>query len=372
MARSTSGSGNCFNANFITNVALLSFILLFIYVRKDIEYLLEDLSQAHDAFPTFLPDGGADKNQPLVWITTNEGLISRYFQLERIYDAVSQTDRELHVVDTTSGHYVDLDHPIGEHSICEVFALPAAVKCIQVHPNSVVLTKSCLFPKSALYQESGVKEWTDGVTAYGIRRQYDRLVDRRSSFNVNKTQCLIDWGFYWPQVESPTDIKFSRRFLPLLDHARSSLCQMHGSGTGSHCNFAAVHFRRGDQLQYRCGISDASVNCAQTSDELVQIVNKGVDEWQRSLGAVSSPPKPKRTRPPIVYVATNEKDPIMLANITAAGYKLFSDLDLHSMSALDAFVIELLLLIEADHFMGWGDTNIGTFVRRVRTQVSAF
>jgi hypothetical protein len=78
----------------------------------------------------------------------------------------------------------------------------------------------------------------------------------------------------------------------------------------------------------------------------------------------------------VVYIATNEKDESILNELRKNGYVLFEDLGMQSrnkynfntLSQLDIFLIELQLLINADHFFGWGVTEVNKFVNRARAE----
>lgn len=72
----------------------------------------------------------------------------------------------------------------------------------------------------------------------------------------------------------------------------------------------------------------------------------------------------------LLDIATNEKDPEMLKYLKSKNYRLFQDfqseLEKLQLTSLDTFVVELLLMCDADIFFSWGFSNIHYFLYKCR------
>lgn len=312
------------------------------------------------------------ESNPLLWIGTTEGLISRFAQLEKIHSLAKKANRTLQVVASASGHFQEPQNPTGSYSICEIFDFPDSLECIQIPPNSAVLTHHCVFPYSSAYKKDAQLIWTDAVRTFGLRRHYDIFLDRRKDFDINSSECLVAYCMDYPLLEQ-LPIKFSKKYMHLLAHAKKALhadCHKNkdeeenkNEGKDDHdCikKFVSVHWRRGDQLNLRCHKTDHSVNCASKSSELVEKVENEINKVY-----------PGEFNSTLVFVATNEQDSAMLHNISLAGFKILKDLDLKkfgNISKVDAFIVEILLMIEADAFFAWGDSGVSSFIQRGRME----
>ena len=122
--------------------------------------------------------------------------------------------------------------------------------------------------------------------------------------------------------------------------------------------YLAVHWRRGDQLKFRCGKLDKSVNCGH------------VDEFLTSLKSTREKFIPNDKMPITTYVATNEIQTENINKIEKENMLLFShirpELEKLQLTTLDIFVVELMIMCYADYFMSWGVSSVSTFICKCR------
>jgi hypothetical protein len=118
-----------------------------------------------------------------------------------------------------------------------------------------------------------------------------------------------------------------------------------------------MHWRRGREMQVRCtGLAgeeerDTSINCARNVSDFIALVYH--------LTGTSQSTAINQTKS-FIYIATDEESQENLFALANAGFRTFTDvlraLELPSMSSLDKFVLELMLMCYSDWFFGWGKT----------------
>ena len=309
------------------------------------------------------------------WISTREGLTSRFNQLELLFAQLSARNRTLVVVDNPSVHYKDL----ATIRLCDIFLLPTAIACSSISPNVVVRRAQCLMQNKT--------EQNHLVQGFAVRKGYAGRVARVAeiSWDSPRTTCGLLYGYNFPPqhaaATSATALRISLapRYWSLLYTMLDHL----GVGFQSR-EYVAVHWRRGDQRQ-RCAVGsllerDETVNCGSAAD-LVATVERILDDLQRrdAVKATLTLPPPRRRK---VYIATNENDPETLAALSHRGYKLFADAfnpgdgkyprrtrwRPAGLSSLDVFALELLVMAESSEFCGWGPTGVRGFVERMRRE----
>lgn len=69
----------------------------------------------------------------------------------------------------------------------------------------------------------------------------------------------------------------------------------------------------------------------------------------------------------VIYVATNENNTESLNLLRNAGFKTFIDLFMTKLNVLDRFVVELLLVCNANHFIHFGYSEMAGFSKQCRT-----
>ena len=127
-------------------------------------------------------------------------------------------------------------------------------------------------------------------------------------------------------------------------------------GIHSQEDYVIAHWRRGDQVTYRCGRSDNSTNCDPV-EAFVTHVNKEIHQL-----VVKNNIKNRLK----IYIATNEWNATNLQFLRRAGYILSSDIKLH-LNALEIFVVELQLMIFSKYLLQWGVSSIHDFVKFAKT-----
>lgn len=318
---------------------------------------------------------GADASAPIglfYWISTREGLTSRFNQLELLYSQLSARNRTLVVVDNPSVHYKDLP----TIRLCDIFVLPSpGISCTSISANVIVRRAQCLMQNRT--------EQNHLVQGFAVRRGYAGRVARVSdiSWDSPRTTCGLLYGYNFPlhvAAAKPLRVTLVPRYWALLQTMLDHL----GAGFQSH-EYVAVHWRRGDQRQ-RCAVKsilerDETVNCGSAAD-LVATVEGILTDLERRDAANATTALPPRRRK--VYIATNENDPETLAALSHRGYKLFRDAFVPGdaafprrtawrpggLSSLDVFVLELLVMAESGFFFGWGPTGVRGFVERIRRE----
>jgi len=118
--------------------------------------------------------------------------------------------------------------------------------------------------------------------------------------------------------------------------------------TTTTSSFTVVHWRRGDQLTTRCkGQKDRSVNCAD-SLALIDLVRQNSNDS-------------------LIYIATNEKNSAEIENLRNASFVVFQDTGLvNKVTPMEAFILEVTLMIEASTFLGWGISEVNDVVEYER------
>lgn len=297
-------------------------------------------------------------SNPLIYVTTREGLSSRFGQIERIHSNALLHNRTLTVVDNACVHYKDLTKPI---SLCEVFVFPTTINCIADSVESVVSNQKCTMP----YLNSNNSEdhkWLLKPSNFGLDTFQN--MDKKHPFQWNSTKCSLLYGYYFPLVRPEVNtlkVVFQQRYVNLFQSAWRNL-QTHNRSSNVNAtlsNLVVFHWRRGDQAD-RCNRhQDTSVNCETVDKFLIQ-----VNESCSSIGGCASK---------LVYISTNENNPSNIRALRKRGFKTSQDIKkgkLMNVNSLELFTVELQLMIAAQHFFSWGTTGVRFFVSTARLQRS--
>ena len=396
---------------------------------KSISILLDDADYSTTT-STFLSVNRSHYNPPLVYISTREGLTSRFRQLEIIYSNAQLFKRNITLINMPSVHYKQL----GPINLCKLFVLPPSIKCLSISPEQLTHSLNCSQPCSP---DNVDARWLYKPHNFGIR-SFDHLLPS-STFSWNTTSCALLWGFYFELQSSYsfTSIRFQNKYIRLflsglrqLRLSDSIAVKSSGSDSGSgkirDLSLESVsrnstssvpattastvvvgnrplwvfHWRRGDQADRCRRNEDTSVNCLQASALVDLIVATIANYTTESLthhnhtiitttttsnnsNRISVPSKSitstafdtqepvVRSLPVLVYIATNEVDPISLRTLRAAGFKIFDDLGLkkhNQLNALERFCVEVQMMAHADRFFGFGSSGVQTFVHRMRNE----
>lgn len=265
----------------------------------------------------------------LLWYGDKDGLMSHFLQL-KIYSYLSKTyGRTLYVSPIFSAHYGN--KPV---QICDVFDVQesldsrlGSVKC----SKSITAKSGCLEKLTPALLSSPVLQ----ICYKGPLPNIFGAANRKESVlrAMNLTQVPL---------------RVNQKYTPLIGAIKAAI--------GATKKYTVVHWRRGDQLQTRCNRNrDMSVNCG-TAASLVAAIGK-------------------LTTDAVIYVATNEPASSEEYKVLQdAGYKLFTAVkdavvklnNNQEPSALDTFVLELSLMIDASTFLGFGLTEIKDVVEHER------
>jgi hypothetical protein len=296
------------------------------------------------------------QDQHLFHLSTNEGLASHFDQLEKLWMVVKSIPINRTIIETSfhSEHY---QHNLV--SMCDIFVLPREIECScasvqQVGHREAYCT--ILMPRKGKRefhaQEFGLNESTSTVTSdidlknisciagsmYGmVRTKYAQIINR----NPRKLSMPV---------------VFQQNYVRLADSIMRHLQMQKGV-------YTAAHWRRGDQLTTRCiehsRQHDGSVNCDSVQEFIATVQERKAERKKRVK---------RKFR---VYVATNEQDPQVLHELHSAGFltatNITTALQPHlQLSELELFVVELLILCEAEKFWYWGLSTVHDLVLRCR------
>jgi hypothetical protein len=264
----------------------------------------------------------------LFWVPNNAGLFSHFLQLKIVHKLASELERTLVVAPTQSPHYGNLTI-----DMCAIFDFPRSVSCAAI-PEEVPCSKNA---KDLTKKKGKPDVCYSGTISFGAQVRGRHFIIRA--------------------VDLPVRLQFSPAHRALADRFFNALVQ-HVGQRNEPFALTVVHWRRGDQLQGRCGNKiDASVNCADGA-ALVQKVQarSQADE--------------------VVYIATNEpQDSAEMVYLRSKGFVTLSDVVASggdaSLSRMDAFQVlaaEVSLMLRADTFLGWGISEINDVVEFERRQ----
>lgn len=322
-------------------------------------------------------DGKSIKTPPLIYIPTREGLASRFGQLEVMHSNALSVKRNLIVLDNYSVHYKDL----GKISLCDIILLPSTIKCSSASIEKVIQSFHCTMPPVPLEKHKQDLKWLFKPSNFGLKTLKD--VNKLETFTWNKTLCTLAFGYFFSVRDSShrIPIQFTPRYVNLFRTAFDNL-QRSSNSPLSNMHPAlqrpiviAVHWRRGDQNDRCQRGEDTSVNCRPVEAFINQVRTQAslYLSSPQYLSLASSQSRPLLTSSPLIYVATNERDAAVLRNLEAAGFKLLKHTRSRDevggrMDSLSSFVVELQIMIEADHFIRWGVSGVGDFVERARKE----
>lgn len=228
-------------------------------------------------------------SRPIVFIMTHEGLSSHVHQVQRLWGKAQTVNRGVELVNFNSYHYDDA----GPICLCDIFIFPISVHCTRVQLATVHKNHKCI-----LIQEH--ETWSSHPSHYLLPQN----VKRDSKFSFKDVDCVA--GFYGSEGLLPTTV--NKTSFPTFDnlavslHYKSMLPALLKDLGLSGQSFVVMHWRRGDQLQYRCPelsthtiAKDLSVNCHSVYDFIK--VTKSLLKRENITARV--------------FVATNEQSPLV-------------------------------------------------------------
>ena len=180
----------------------------------------------------------------------------------------------------------------------------------------------------------------------------------------NNSECVIGTGrskFFMglPGAKTHLKIQFSEK--SVTNYEKSFDMLFAPGPTGGRNDYTVAHWRRSFMNQH------TNAPCRHNSKD-DEIINCGNPE-----NLVSAIKNVNFTKIGRVYVSTNERRPIMLETLRKAGLKLLADtrnrvVGGQKLSSLDAFIVDVQMMIQADHYMSWGKSAVRSFVERARIQ----
>lgn len=318
-------------------------------------------SQANSIFMSLYPSTSVKlMRNPVYYLSTDEGLLSHFRQLDILWNAVRPFNRTIIAMAfNSSQHYPD----VSQVSLCDIFRLPNEIVCSKLSPDYVFNTRKCVF--TGLFHNSV--------------RYFRRKMVPMKNFSYETSECIAggintDVGF--PLISQRKSMMkypiFSSKYQTWLPLVYKAL------GMSDQSIYVVAHWRRGDQISIRClnvtkssssnmtlGIErrDTSVNC-ETPEELVNQLNQ---DMKNHIYA-----NQKASIPTLTYIATNEKDAKMLSYLKMKGMKTFDDVRRGlrrvglQLSPLDEFVVELMLMCDATYLFAWGESTAHNFLYHCR------
>jgi len=270
------------------------------------------------------------------------------YRLEIILNVARSVHRGVVAVPFLSNHYPHLDRI----SLCDVYELPTDISCQPTNITSWVKSNKC---------EVFGDDW---------RRpeEFNRSKSTSGNFDWTSTLCVAGApvppfpGRYprithWQRLVVP-DQQLRPHFHGLFRLVDAGLPRERNT-----TNLVMVHWRRYDQ-HYRCqglveAVPDRSVNC-QGPHEL--------DAAVLSDARAQLPPPLHPHKATIFYVATNERNATILAQLRTLGYLTFRNTPLHATAnALEQFIVEYLMFCHADAVLMYGPSGVHKAVRDCRT-----
>jgi hypothetical protein len=293
---------------------------------------------------------------PIYYLSTNEGLISHFRQLEILWNFAESVNRSIVAVKFYSHHYRHV--PV---SICDIFVLPSSISCSMADNRTIIEEKQCVF--------TGIL--STSMRYYGVSLAID------SNISMAKQECIagfisqaIGYPVYQQRMKLLNYPFFTdkyRRFLPIIYKTLGL--------TGSS-EYAVAHWRRGDQVT-KCTDNlgadgkplrvkrvrrriDNSVNCGNAS-EFLQRFYGDIDTY------VATPPEEL-----LLVVCTNERNDTHLEYLRSHGVVLFDVIHDglaalgYELNDLDQFVVELMVMCDATYLFAWGDSSSHNFFHYCR------
>lgn len=301
------------------------------------------------------------KNEPLHYLSTSDGVVSHFFQLQHLWHLTHTLGRSLTPVPFHSENH----HPDVEWiNLCDIFILPPDINCFNesiVGNHSDHNKELSTFPTPPLVAQShkcvilGIYPWALDPKVYSLPhpqtfvQEFDFLndncvagyVDEKSGFTLRNTPSTLKNMPFTSLVTNKLRfpiIKFTDKYMDILKIAKNSL------GLNVKDGLTVAHWS-GIYEPKKC--KEHESGCLSSSD-FIQQVNISL----------------KKVKDKLVYVATDENNKTVLNDLSNAGFRLFSDLKVNSsrtLTSLDKTVLELILITESTNKLLGGASLLRTF-----------
>ena len=357
--------------------------------------------------------------KPLYYISTSDGILSHFFQLQHLWSITHHLNRSLVPVSFhSSNHYQDVEWI----NLCDIFELPSDINC-SGHDTDVIYKingsnavdlakKSNEFDNTTSIQ---IEESTQqhlptearaalpsvqtihllpniiakshkctmlGVYSWAMDPHLYSLPDGQQperKFDFSQGDCVAGYvddrsGYIKPKKSHSglftfPLIKFKDKYVKILNSAKMTL------GLKENENFTVVHWvddesgRRGKECDEKSREKEKE-NDKEKEKNLVQGQGNGNSNCMTPHDLMKSIQKSinENERGNLIYIATTEKNISILSQFSKEGYRHFSDLNLVSLNSLEVSILELGLLAASSHQIFWGKSFFKTFSELLNSQ----
>ena len=293
---------------------------------------------------------------PLYYLSTSDGILSHFFQLQHLWSITHSSNRALVPVSFRSpNHHYDVDWI----NLCDIFEFPSDIICSgsddratsRLNRSDVVETHTCTM--------LAVYPWAQDPHLYGLPSS--QSVGHKFDFSVG--DCVAGYvdhksGFTAPDGVAHTQstfpqIKFTEKYVQLVRDAKASL------GLNHHDNYTVVHWTSDEMLRKGkdCDISRLNAkNQCLTHHHFIQNVHHIMN--------ISNSKKGKLT-----YLLTAERNASILDDFKKADFTLLSDINIsQEWTTVDAVVFELGLMLDSSFQIFWGQNMFKSFIDLASSQ----
>lgn len=311
------------------------------------------------------------KPHSFYYISTSEGILSHFVQLEKMWNIANSVNRYVISVPFHSYHYPT----ISSISLCDVFILPKNLTCTTMNSSTIVKLVEPIEPCTLI---------SDIPEHYGFLSSSNTT--KSTSFDFQSISCiagLIDTkhtlGYHHTYTYTKYPVIFPNSYWELFNQTKVAL-------KINSKPLLVVHWRRGDQLTKRCmliPIKDSnrhkkhkdqySYHHRQLKVSLDTTLNcHSVDEFIHSIEYLKEQYKIHQQKNMLTYIATNEKNMTILKLLKSKGYKISNDFKnkISIRNDLEEFMMELMLMCNASYFFGWGISYVNNVIRRCRADLT--
>ena len=204
--------------------------------------------------------------KPLIYLSTQEGIMANYRQVEDIWRVAKVFGRSVHV----PSRYLPLHYGETLLNFCDIFTVPSGLTCTNKTVNEVAK----YYPKCSIVNSTRINSRYTDPAMYGL--PLSSIPQNTFNFGSNNLYCVAGYVYYntVPGKRSPQ--YFSRhhlnpnylKYLPLLYRI------LNDAARTLDATIIVYHWRRGDHLDSRCKklsteTPDTSVNCKTVNDFVV-------------------------------------------------------------------------------------------------------
>ena len=304
--------------------------------------------------------------KPLYYLSTGDGVLSHFFQLQHLWSITHSLKRPLVPVSFhCPTHYQDVEWI----NLCDIFELPDDIDCTGSHNQTIDTIHLASFQKQKSSSSIsshlvpahivkthnctilGIHTWALDPQIYSLpitqlpERNFDFLegdcvagyVDDKSGYahKNKKTTEIVSFPF----------IKFKEKYMKIINDAKRSL------GLGEKDKYTFVYWA-----------DDSTVKRGKEKEKEKEkeIVDKKIfanhHDFIKNVRSASNKNTGK-----LVYVKTGEKNETILSDLKKEGFKLYSDLNISTLNTLDSNILELGLMVDSSNQIFWGHSIFRSF-----------